>query len=428
MAMSSYERHVLLVDDDDALRDSVAGQLRRAGWTTHGCKRGREAVEVLERQPIDVLVTDLHMAEMTGSALLRVAQKRYPHVVRVATTTDPRREHTLPSATSAHQLLGKPYGALDLLPVLERAMELRVLLHSDVLRRLVTRNNELPTAPSTHLELAAAIRKADADVAEVAELVERDPALVARLLQLTSSAFFGRRHPPPTLRDAVMTVGLQTLEALVLEMGVVQVFESDALALDLADFQRRSLATACIARGLTPDPEEAQRAFVAGLLHGVGNLVVASRSPKLFARCRREADERRCSLAMVQLELMGATDAEVGAYLLGIWGLPQNLVEAIADQHRPHAIPVDDDVRRAVYIASRLARDSNAVVRAPVNPVSDAIDMSLVLEAGLMSKLETFREQAKEWTGGAAPRPKAPKKTRRSKIRTKPCLPRAGAA
>ncbi len=389
---------LLIVDDDDLVLRAIGRLLRpfRHAWDVHLARNGADALTMLERITPHVVVSDLDMPVLDGPTLLSRLKEEHPQVVRIGITGDHSLSSTQRIFSSAHQLITKPFDAKYFLATLERAFALSTTLQSEALRRLVARNNELPTPPGDFMRLSELLVREDADIDDVARLVQESPALVARLMQLTSSAFFGRVRPAANVAEAVMAIGLGPMRALVLQHGIVQIFKTSVRGYSMEAAQRRGLVAATLARQLVTDSTLADVAYIAAIVHEVGQLVLAARSPKVLEHCIKQAMAQNLSFAETQHKVLGVTDADVGAFLLGLWGLPQVVVEAVGLQHRPAEI--DEGVvgvRTAVYLAAKLTENPEMVARAPVRNFESAIDLTLLGVAEAAERLERMRDLAR---------------------------------
>lgn len=278
---------LLIVDDDDLVLRALGRLLRpyRHAWDVHLARNGADALALLERMTPHVVVSDLDMPVVDGPTLLSRLREEYPQVVRIAITGDDTLSSTQRIFSSAHQLITKPFDSGDFVGTLERAFALSTTLQSEALRRLVARDNRLPTPPGDFVRLSELLMREDADIEDVAHLVQESPALVARLMQLTSSAFFGRVRPASSIAEAVMTIGLGPMRALVLQHGIVQTFEASVRGYSMEAAQRRGLVAATLARELVTDRSFADVAYISAIVHEVGQLVLAARSPKVLEHC-----------------------------------------------------------------------------------------------------------------------------------------------
>jgi HD-like signal output (HDOD) protein len=196
----------------------------------------------------------------------------------------------------------------------------------------------------------------------VSAVIERDVGISARVLQIVSSAFFGAPKRVTTVAAAVGFLGIETLRTLVLALEIVRMFRDggNVRGFSVDALQRHSFSTAKLARGFA-DPYAADDAFVAGMLHGIGQLVLAERMPARYGEIVERARTEHRPLMDVEREVIGATHAEVAGYLLGLWGLPQRIVEAVTQFHEPWRFdPGRLGIAGAVHVASILAEHPDA--------------------------------------------------------------------
>jgi HD-like signal output (HDOD) protein len=174
-------------------------------------------------------------------------------------------------------------------------------------------------------------------VDDVAALLLRDPQLCAKLLQVANSAFFSRRGRTLDLRPAIVRLGMNTIRSLLLS---VEVFDkSGAFAavapaeLDMAQLEAQRLAELC--ERLSQGSRWSGQAYVVGLLADIGQLLLLLTRGRAWRECKSLALRQRRPIQEVERERLGVSHPEVGAYLLGLWGLPFGLAEAVAHHHTP---------------------------------------------------------------------------------------------
>jgi HD-like signal output (HDOD) protein len=189
----------------------------------------------------------------------------------------------------------------------------------------------------------------------MARLIKQDPAVTAKLLQVASSAFFNTSATVSDVESAIMRLGFRTLRNLSHALsGSLPVRPSTMPTITaVQQLQQRSLRIARLASGMARLPEDASSAYIAGLLCDVGQLVLVSAAPERLYVTQAEASQRGVSVHQAELATWGVTHAEIGAYLLGLWGLPFQIVEAVANHHAP-ARSADDRLGLAqlVWLAS----------------------------------------------------------------------------
>jgi putative nucleotidyltransferase with HDIG domain len=393
-------KRVLFVDDEpknlDALKLVLAPQEKQ--WEMAFVPSGAAALALLAEAPFDVIVSDIHMPEMDGAALLKIVCERFPSVIRIVVSSQEEMNGALRAVPVAHQFLVKPCDAHSLRVAVERATSLSAVLTNKMLAGVIGSVKDLPVLPSTYLALREKLTDPDASLKDVVKLVEQDVAISAKILQLVNSAFFGLPREVSTINTAVSFLGIEMLQNLVLSAGVFRAFENTALpGFSFEELQQHSQLTAKIAAQIPIPAAVHSVAIVAGLLHDVGKLILATRSPKHFARALKGAEEEKLPLFVVEQELMGVSHAEVGAYLLGIWGLPCPVVEAVAHHHHPERVPQETlDAVGIVHLANYLAHEN------PVYPSAGGESSGYLKPDPVYLETLGCTEQLADWNGLAA--------------------------
>jgi len=230
----------------------------------------------------------------------------------------------------------------------------------------------------------------------VADIIELDLAMAAKVLQLVNSAFFGLAQRVSSLNSAVTYLGMEAIKNLALASETFRVFVPDSqIPQSLCEsLQRHAHRTAAIAGTLPVDPKTRDVTVVAALLHDIGRLVLACRMPATFCSVTR-ATERGCQPFEAEEELLGISHAEIGAYLLGLWGIPNLAVEAIAHHHRPTRIPHSGfDSSVAVYVADLLARELEAHPKDAAGAEIAESDRACLETLGVAQQFAGFRQLA----------------------------------
>src|SRR4051794_4861301 len=353
---------VLFADDDACILGGLADALRRRppGWDTRFALGGQAALDAISTRRFDVVVSDLGMPGVDGVAVLERAREQQPEAVRIVLSGGAERGAALAASRVAHRYIAKPFREDDVRTAIDRAWRLRSLLREEGWRRAAGGVMALPSCPRIYTELTELVADPDATAADAAALVERDIAMTAKVLQLVNSAFFGLGRRISRMPEAVQYLGLNTLRALVLHAGAFEAFAPTRPieGFSIAALQHRSHLAARIARGIATDLAAREEAFTASMLHGVGLLVLAQSDPLDFGHAIAEAQATGRPLHAVEYDHHGSSHAELGAYVLGLWGLPDPIVEAVAHQHRIDRLPDPSlDVPLAVHVAAALARD-----------------------------------------------------------------------
>jgi len=340
-------RRVLFVDDEPSVLHGLARLLRpmRDSWNMTFSESGREALELMQAESFDVVVADVLMPEMNGIELFAQVSELFPATVRILLSGRSDRDALLESVEHAHQSLSKPCDPQTLKSTVDRACFLRGLLTSERLLRLASQIRSLPSLPALYVQIQEELAKPESSMEAVGRIIARDVAMSAKVLQLVNSAFFGLRRSVSDPVEAAVFLGLDTIKALVLSAQVFSQFDPDAVpGFSIDELWEHSLRTGNWARVVALaegcDKSTAEQCFTAGMLHEIGRLVIATNLPEKYLRARALAHKiEQMAVAEAERRVLGASHDVVGGYLLGIWGLPHPIVEAIACLHRPDSCP-----------------------------------------------------------------------------------------
>lgn len=393
-------KRILFVDDEPRILDGLRRLLRsqRRTWDMKFVEGPQAALEAMEQEPFDVVVTDMRMPGMDGARLLEVVKERHPRTVRIILSGYADLEASMRSVSVSHQFLVKPCDAEELRRVVDRACSLEAVLQAAVLREAVGAMTHLPPLPRVYQALTVALTQEDIDIEEVGRIVEQDPALTAKILQLVNSSYFGIRREILEVEQATIYLGAMTIRDLVLSFEVFKGFEDakPVRGFDMDQEQRHSLLAGAIARRILPEKPARDQAFLAAMLHDVGRLILATRIPDLAAKVYGE--ERDEPLHEAEEAELGVSHAEIGAYLLGLWGMPYPVVEAVAHHHRPARVGQQDSfgLLAATHVASALAHEQCQGARA------DDLDLDYLASLGVLERLPEWRSIAEEEAGTKA--------------------------
>jgi HD-like signal output (HDOD) protein/ActR/RegA family two-component response regulator len=353
-------KRVLFVDDEPKVLDGLRRMLYpyRNDWHMVFVASAAEALKQLSQSQFDVLVTDVRMPQMSGIELLSEVVERHPQVVRMVLSGMADKEVTLPSVMLAHQYLDKPCDATTLRAAVERVFQLRVILDNPALKQLISSVHSLPSVPSVYTRLMEALHSDEVSPKEIGAIVSQDMAMTAKILQLVNSAFFGPRRPITNPTEAVIYLGADTVKALALTVSVFSQFDAHRVpGFSIEHLRDHGLAVGSLARQIAAtlrlSKSEIDDAFLGGLLHELGKLVLAANYPKEYGESLRKALDDKIPEREAELQMFGTTYADVGAYLLWLWGLPDPVTEIVARHGQPTPDPAAGPVV-AVHVADAL--------------------------------------------------------------------------
>ena len=337
-------RRILFVDDEPMVLTGLERSFRplRRQWVSAFVPSGADALQAIDQEPFDAVVTDMRMPGMDGAQLLDEVRNRSPHTIRMILSGQSDRETILNSISPAHQYMAKPCDTNELKSRLTGAFALVDLLPDSGLRASVARLKAAPGLPGLYRQITEEMNSVEPCIARVGQIVSQDPGMTAKLLQVVNSAFFGLRGKVSNALHAVDVLGLETVRSIVLCVHTFSRLEGSVLTeSDIAWLQTHSLATGNFARRIAElegaESQVADDAFTAGILHDIGKLILASVSGEAWNRALDLSRSKNIALIAAEREILGCTHAEVGAYLLGMWGLPDSIVEAVARHCQPPA-------------------------------------------------------------------------------------------
>jgi HD-like signal output (HDOD) protein/ActR/RegA family two-component response regulator len=353
------KRHLLFVDDEPRILDGLRRQLysKRGEWEITYVTNSADALEQLAQKPFDVVISDMRMPGMDGAQLLQKVMSLYPNTARLVLSAQSDKETLLRALGPAHQYLIKPCTAEILKDTLSRLFVVQDLFADGSLKRLVTQMRTVPSLPALYYEILTACQSPDTSAEAVGQIISRDIGMTAKILQLVNSAAFGLHRPVLTPTQAVIYLGLDTMKNLALTAQIFASFEPVRLGtFSLPRLWNHSTGVAAlvcrIAETERLDPRQFNEMCLAGLLHDVGQLIFAANFNDEYDRVLEAVHSGEQPLEAIEHATFGATHARVGAYLLGMWGLPNAIVEALAYHHTPAVCPTQTfSALTAVHVA-----------------------------------------------------------------------------
>jgi len=388
---------ILFVADNINVLDGIRRMLHadRKIWELEFVLSGEAALQSCEAGRFDVVVSDMRMPGMDGATLLGHVRDRYPETARIALSGYSDEALTARSLSVVHRFLVKPCNVSELRTTIERMCTLQELLNKPDIRRIIGTVGELPSLSSTYVHLTRVIKDPNASIAKVATIIEQDVAMSAKVLHLVNSAFFGLARSVTNLSEAVSLLGMETTKSLVLVTDAFKAFVPDKRVPQSTyeSLERHAQEVACIASALPLEREERDVAVIAALLHDIGRLFMASKMPEEFCYVQARTASGACKLFEAEEELLGTSHAEIGAYLLGLWGIPNVVVEAIAHHHRPTRIPhTAFDSTMAVYVAELFASENDVKSTGLRVSELDESDRDCLESLGILSRYKEFSE------------------------------------
>ncbi len=387
--------NILFVDDEPNILDGLQRMLRpmRDEWEMYFASGGVQALALIPENNIDVIISDMKMPGMDGAQLLQAVSEQFPHVIRIILSGYSEKEMIMKTLGTAHQYLSKPCEADTLVGTVKRVCSLRILLNDSNLRQLVSQLPTVPSLPMLYTELIDELGKSEPSTKKVGDIIKNDIGMTVKVLQIVNSAFFGIRRTISDSTQAVEFLGLDTISSLTLGLGVISQFDSTTSTSFFADVWAHSIAVGIMAHkiALCEKRELANDAFTAGLLHGIGKVVLAVNLPSQFNKVQQLIKDENISEDEAEETIFEATYAEVGAYLLGLWGLPVDVVKAVAF----HKNPIDAESNS--FSALTAVHAANSIQRSSATPEGSGkgpdFDLNYLGKLGLLERIPLWRQR-----------------------------------
>ena len=342
---------LLLVDTDElgylrTLRTDLEQAMPE--WGVHCVSSADEALRLVDTCHVDIVLADLPFGpESPAEKLFSYLQEHKPDSGRLLVGMPGADSVTRRPWGTIHQTVPRPSSASTVARVLERVFTLRSHLNSPEMSQIVSQIGSLPPLPQNYRELTQILAREDYPQGELIRVLSRDAAVAATVLRVANSAFYGRRLPVTSLELAVMILGTTTVRTLVLTSELFsKVPKRLAREFGIEELYRHSLQVARYARimaqkaGLQEDTLE--DSFSAGLLHDVGKIIFIQTMPDRYREALKLRDDEAIPLHEAEESIFGVSHADVGGHLLGLWGLPDSIVEAALYHHHPMACRVKE--------------------------------------------------------------------------------------
>jgi HD-like signal output (HDOD) protein/CheY-like chemotaxis protein len=396
--MSQNPDRIVFVDDDPQVLAALEVLLRccKNCWEVHYLNSPQAALRLMATQRVDVLVTDMMMPAMDGATLLSHVIKRHPEVFRVVMSASTDREKTLQNLDLIHQYITKPVTGQELIHVVTRACELRKLVNNEDLRRHIAQINTLPCRPESYQHLRVLLAQRPFQHTAISQVISRDPGMTSKILQWVNSNFFGIRQRVTDVQDAVRLLGSDLLQDIIEKFNA---FDDPCTLsprqIELNSLWDHSVRVAAYTKAIMVNQDqtqtqEIQDAYTAGLLHDVGKFILVEHFGSRYSQLLHRARMTGLNLRELEISELGVSHAEVGAYLLGLWGLPDSIIDAVAAHDQP-AIPTESGMtlQAAVYLANMMDQAQDGPRQYPNIMAIDPDLMLNELRKDLVSRLDT---------------------------------------
>lgn len=328
-------------------------------WDISYVQDGLSAIELLQEERFQIVITDIEMPIIDGHQLLAIIRERFPHVLRIVFSETNDQETILKVAPLVHRFIAKPCSHSTLRQTIENTLYLNVVLDNESIRRVLIKTTSLPSVPVVYTQLMNRIEQPDFSLKEAAGLISQDMGLCANILKQVNH--LGLPETITDLDQAVSLLGLDVIRGIALtthlfySMGNIEIKN-----FSLKRLMRESMLTGLFAKEIVlmenHSADLADDAFVAGVLHQLGTLVFITNFPEKYEQVLDRVITADRPITAVETNLIGVSHNQVGAHLLALWGMPETVLNGVAFYLTPEELKEKSFcTATAVYAAVRIA-------------------------------------------------------------------------
>lgn len=397
--------NILFVDEEKFVHKALKRSFRkmRQEWCMQFATSPSEALKILNQEAIEVIVTETMFQGQSGLDFLKVVREGHPNSVRIILSGYSDQDVVLKSVDLAHQYLAKPCEDDALKATISRAFMMKELLDHHALKEIVSQIESLPTLPAIYVELVEELKSDDASIQTIGEIISKDIGLTAKILKMVNSSFFGLRQQITNPAKAVSMLGLDLVKAIVLTSSAFNKFKKLKYpGFSLEQMWDHAMQTGAYAKIIAKEGGlnriDADTAFMAGLLHDIGKLLIASHLSDSFKMINKLTEKLTIPMVEAESKIIGTTHSSVGAYLLGLWGLPDDILDATAFHHCPgHKPSTDLNTTVIIHIANALAHSGEEIHQ--TQGIVEGLDYEYMQEAGYLKDVQQWKSACAEYAG-----------------------------
>ena len=379
---------ILLVDTEVNVLRSVTRLITSEmdDWEVETASEADTALQILEEEAIDVVVSDVRMPVTDGAQLLQIVEDLFPNVLRIVLSGIADRDTVLRAIRPMHQFLCKPCEVQELIQLIQRFEEYQGSCLPVALQETIGKANGIPSPPKIVIDINEELESESSNAESMAAIIANDPMLCAKILQLANSAIFGLQNPILDIKHALSVVGTEFLRAIAISLSLYAPEQESACRISRQIFDH-SLEVAAICRNICDregvDSDVALAAFTGGVLHDVGKVILLSAFGDDYSKLLADSAHKGRPVFEYEMEAFGACHTTVGAYLLETWGLPASLIEAVASHHSLEVCAHASLASQVVYAANCIVKGDTGLPQ--LDPEDDKV-------AELLTKINFWYE------------------------------------
>ncbi|KAB2838443.1 MAG: HDOD domain-containing protein, partial [Melioribacteraceae bacterium] len=360
---------VLVVSDDEKLLADIreVEESVKQNSSFYFSTTEDEAKRLLGSEEFAVVCIEFSTSKINGLEFLSLIKDKYPKTFRVLFTDPSKRERAVYSTSDVHRFINKPLRDQEFVKSIEHFQSLsKYDLDSKTISAILGIGT-IPTIPEVYLRLEREINKPEVSIHRIADIISNDPLAAAKVMHIVYSSFYNISKSIVNLVHAINFLGLDIIKSLVLYIKVfilknqppeIQNYLKKVRdhSIDVAKVSKAIMNLECKDRNLIDS------AYIAGLLHDIGKIIMVQSSDK-SKRMAFVSEHASDNQLEKEIEKFGVSHVNAGAYLLSSWSFPTELILSVADHHN-HEIIRDGELglNQIVYIANALVNANDLCV------------------------------------------------------------------
>lgn len=405
-------------------------------WDVVGVPSCAAALKEAEQSAFNVVVANNDLPETGGVELLNQIRQAHPKAIRFIAAAEALKDKVMPSVVGGDQFLALPLDSTALKLTIERSLAADYGMSKNV-RDLIGRIRTFPTIPSLYLEVVNALQNPNANTADIGALIAKDMSMTTKLVQVLNSAYFGLPRTITDPTEAVGILGFETVKSLIMAVKLLSQYDKvKPVYFSIDNVWRHSTNVARTARVMalleSNSVEQSATAYTAGLMHDLGKVILAANFDDQYNGAHTLARKRQIPLWEVEKDIFGATHGEIGAYLLALWGMSEEVVKVAAMHHEPlRSGDKEFTPLTAVHVANALEYEGSQENEGLPAPVIDGAYLQTI---GMADRIDLWRfarrepdaarvDRVKSTVSTPAQTPKPAPAERRAPVAREPLVP-----
>lgn len=334
---------LFIISDEDIIKEIVKNIVPLQNeFDVFFAETAERALQILANNKIDIVFSSPNIIMSTGSNVLNEIKRLFPEVIRFALASSLDNQQVVQVSPLVHQFIYPPYTTENFKDRIERTLNFQKILKNDKIEELIKNTTNLPTLPEIYIQIEQEVAKPDFSINKIANLIAKDINLTAKILQIVNSAYFGLQREISSINFALTYLGVNIIKSLIFYIHLFSNFKvTSENKKYLERFWQHSLVVASnsyhLANKYLNEKFEIDSAYTAGVLHDVGKFVLLN-TYTYPQNVILLAEQKTFDNLEAEYEIYECTHAEIGAYLLGLWGFPPQIVEAVAYHHQPSSM------------------------------------------------------------------------------------------